>query len=993
MAVLTLKTILNDRQREAVEYGFGPLLIIAGAGTGKTTVVTERIKHLITRQDVKPQEILALTFTEKAAREMEERIDKALPYGYTQMWVMTFHAFGDKILRQEAIQMGLNPGYRLMTEAESVIFFRKNLFSLDLNYFRPLGNPNKFIEGILSHFSRLKDEDVSPKDYLLWAKTKNMEHGTKNMDEEEKIEVEKYLELANAYQKYGELKDKEGVMDFADLISNTLKLFRMRKNILKQYREQFKFILIDEYQDTNIAQNELAKLLAGERQNITVVADDDQSIYRFRGAAVSNIIQFRKNFPKTKIVVLTQNYRSTRNILDASYKLIQNNNPDRLEVKENICKKLESARKKDGEVVSLIYRERVEDEADDVALEIRKQKEKSKNDNGEDLYKWKDFAILVRANSHADAFTRALSRKGIPYQFLGPGQLFRQPEVKNLISYLKVMNDFNDSVAFFVVLSMPIFGLPLIDLVAVNNFARNTGLTLFEAIDVIVANYQADKSHWSVEKNYQQRIPHISTKTKDQLGRLLAMVKRHLELSKKETAGQVLYYFLQDSGLLTKLVDYKTVTEERQALNISRFFDKLKTYEVEHEDASVGAVVDWIEMSFELGESPLSADVDWVDNDAVNILTVHSSKGLEFPVVFLINLVNQRFPTNERREKIPLPETLIKEILPEGDFHAQEERRLFYVGMTRAKDKLYFTVANYYGEGKRERKISQFVVEVLGEEKIIRQKNDGKNIKQLSFADWEKKEEIPMKVNRKPLEYLSYSQLECYSVCPLQYKYRYILQIPLPTNAAESFGTSVHRTLERFYQMVKEGLALTKEDLFRLLDDEWIPVGYKNKQYEEKMKERGKDMLTVYFDKYHNKGVAPLYLEHVFKIKLSPTLKIGGKIDRIDDLGGGKIEIIDYKTGKRPTDKEIENSLQMTVYAMAATDKDILNQKIENVVLSFYFLQGGEKVSSRRTAEQIGKARIDLAEKADEIGKSNFKPKVGPWCGFCDFRLICEAWK
>lgn len=987
----TLKTNLNEEQQEAVYYGFGPLLIIAGAGTGKTTVITERIKYLISQKKVKPSEILALTFTEKAAGEMEERIDKALPYGYTQMWIMTFHAFGDRVLRQEAIHMGLNPGYKLMTEAESVIFLRKNLFVLDLDYFRPLGNPNKFIEGILSHFSRLKDEDVSPKEYLLWAQGER-EKGIRE-NEEEKIEIDKYLELANAYQKYEELKNKEGLMDFSDLISNTLKLFRLRKNVLQQYREQFKFILIDEYQDTNIAQNEMAVLLSGEKKNITVVADDDQSIYRFRGAAVSNIIQFRKNFPKTKIAVLTKNYRSTRNILDASYKLIQHNNPDRLEVKEKISKKLDSMRKTDGDAVTLIYHHRVEDEAEGLANKIKELKEKLHDKQGEELYRYKDFAILVRANNHAEPFTRALSRKGIPYQFLGPGQLFRQPEVKNLIAYLKVISDFNDSVAFFVFLSMPVFDLPLVDLVSLNNFARNTGLTLFEAVDVVVADYIKDNGHWSIKSNYQEIIPHLQTKTKSKLTSLFGMVKKHLEMSKTETAGQILYYFLEDSGLLTKLVDYKNLTEERQALNISKFFDKLKSYEVEHDDASVNTVVDWIDMSFELGESPLSADIDWVDNDAVNILTVHSSKGLEFPVVFLVNLVNQRFPTNERKEKIPIADKLIKEILPEGDYHLQEERRLFYVGMTRARDRLYLTAANYYGEGKRERKISPFVREVMGEENVERIKTTQNTIKQLSFSDWKKIDEVETKIKRKPLEYLSYSQLECYSVCPLQYKYRYILKIPLPTNAAESFGTSVHRTLERFYRMMKEAKKLSKEELLNLLKEEWIPVGYKNKTYEEKMKNRGIDMLSYYFDNFHKSDAIPLYLEQVFKIKLSASLTVGGKIDRIDNAGGGKIEIIDYKTGKRQTDKEIESSLQMTVYAMAATDPNVLNKKIEDVVLSFYFLQNGEKVSSARTGEQIEKAKKDLIIKAQDIGESNFKPKVGPWCGFCDFRLICEAWK
>ncbi|MBI3558954.1 UvrD-helicase domain-containing protein, partial [Candidatus Gottesmanbacteria bacterium] len=236
----------------------------------------------------KPEEILALTFTEKAAREMEERVDQALPYGTFGLWISTFHSFCDRILRAEALHIGLNPHYKLLAEAETYLLVKNNFWKFNLTHFRPTGNPYKFIEGMIQHFSRLKDEDVSVAEY------KNKE----------------YPELETAYKTYEDLKISEQVMDFSDLISYTLELFRERKNILARYQKQFKYILVDEFQDTNFAQNELVKLLATD--NITVVCDDDQSIYRFRGAAISNVLQFKKDFPKAKIITLTQNYRSTQ---------------------------------------------------------------------------------------------------------------------------------------------------------------------------------------------------------------------------------------------------------------------------------------------------------------------------------------------------------------------------------------------------------------------------------------------------------------------------------------------------------------------------------------------------------------------------------------------------------------------------------------------------------------------------------------------------------
>src|SRR3972149_7092606 len=459
---MTENKALNPQQIAAIKHLQGPLLIIAGAGTGKTTVITERIKYLILKKNILSSQILALTFTDKAAREMEERVDIAMPYGYTQMWISTFHAFCDRILRQDAHAIGLDPGYKLISEAESILLLRQNIFNIGLNLFRPLGNPTKFLDALLTHFSRLKDEDVSPKEYLEWVKKQKSGE-----------ETQQYLELANSYKKYEELKIKEGVMDFSDLISNTLLLFRKRKNILKKYQKQFKFILVDEFQDTNYAQNELAILLAGDDKNITVVADDDQSIYRFRGAAVSNVLQFKKNFPKAKIITLTENFRSTQTILDASYLLIQNNNPNRLEIVEKIDKKLKSKTGTREEKIELIHALRADDEAEEIAKKIEELSKK---------YDYKDIAVLVRANNHAASITTALQRHRIPYQFLGPGYLFQQEEIKDLIAYITFLTNLTDTISLFRVLSMDIFNIPYIELNYLLNFAKKKNLSLFESL-------------------------------------------------------------------------------------------------------------------------------------------------------------------------------------------------------------------------------------------------------------------------------------------------------------------------------------------------------------------------------------------------------------------------------------------------------------------------------------------------------------------------------
>ncbi|MFC1711158.1 ATP-dependent helicase [Patescibacteria group bacterium] len=979
LSMVKSKKVLNKEQKKAVSFGKGPLLIIAGAGTGKTTVITERIKYLIASKLAKPTEILALTFTQKAALEMEERVDKILPYGYTQMWISTFHSFCDRILRQEAFHIGLNPHFILLTEAEALMFLKKHIFAFKLNYFRPTGNPYKFLKGLFSHFSRLKDEDISVQEYLQYAnKLKKRFFSKKDLLNKEnkeiwKQEIIKTDELARAFKKYEELKTKEGVMDFADLISNTLKLLRQRKNILKTYQQKFKYILVDEFQDTNIAQNELVMLLAAKKANLTVVADDDQSIYRFRGSSVSNVMQFKKTYKKAKIITLTKNYRSTQEILNRAYDLIQYNNPDRLEIKEKIDKKLISVRlgkklpfdQKKGKIKFLLA-DRVENEADKVAKEIKKITTVYK-------YKYKDIAILVRANNHANAFIVSLIRNGIPFQFLGPGKLLRQEEVLDLIAYLKVLYNFEDSIAFFKILSLPIFSLNSRDIAALKNYAKKYNLSFFEAAE-------------KVEKIL------VSKKNKEKINKIVKMVHKHLKLIGKETAGQILYYFLNDSGLLQQIANFKTEKEEQKANNIAKFFDTLKTYEVEHEDAGIEAVVDWLNLKLEMGESSLAIDTDWMQENKVNILTVHSSKGLEFPVVILPNLVMERFPTRRRSEQIPIPDDLIKEQLPQGDYHEQEERRLFYVAMTRAKDLLYFSAAQFYGEGKRLKKVSPFVYESLGKQfKTIKAKSQKS---QLSFFDFKPSgKKLENKQFNSKITYLSYSQLETFKRCPLQYKYKYILQIPTPVFAAASFGTSLHNTLKDFYVEVKNQKFPSQRDLFRCLKNNWQKEGYTSKSHEKDMLKKAKNLLTSFYEKSFNKTDMPLALEQNFNVKVSPGLKVGGRIDRLDKLKNGKIEIIDYKTGKVMTQKEVDKSIQMTVYTLAVTDPGIYNKKPRDIILSFYFLKTSQKFSTTRSTKDLKKIKKTIMSLKQEIETSDFLPKPSFLCDFCDYKLLCPAWQ
>jgi len=828
---------------------------------------------------------------------------------------------------------------------------------MGLDIFRPLGNPTKFLNALLTHFSRLKDEDVSPEEYIKWVK--------KQKSTEENAE---YLELANSYQKYEQLKIKESAMDFSDLISNTLLLFRKRKNILRKYQKQFKYILVDEFQDTNYAQNELAILLAGTDKNIAVVADDDQSIYRFRGAAVSNVLQFKESFRNAKIVTLKDNYRSTQTILDASYRLIQHNNPNRLEIVEGIDKKLKSHSVKAKKEIELIHETRSEDEADKIAGKIRELTEKK--------YQYKDIAILVRANNHASSITTALQRHRIPFQFLGPGYLFQQDEIKDLIAYLAFLTNLSDSVSLFRVLSMEIFKIPYIELNYLLNFAKRKNLTLFEALDNLGQSF-------------------LKPETQQKLKDFRSMAVRHLEKSRKDTGGQILYYFLVDSKLFETLNSTDSIKEERRVQNIAKFFDRIKSFETEHFDSNIFTLYEWLNLMLSMGDSPTAADVDVKDRNVVNILTVHSSKGLEFKVVFMVSLVMDRFPSRERSEKIPLPEGILKEhVSSDQDFHLEEERRLFYVGMTRAKERMYFTASDYYATAKRPRKLSPFVYEALPE--LQKQEKTENKVQQMSLPEVlsayqenpeSKEEKIPLKIGK-----ITYSNLQLFDICPLHYKAKIIFKLPTDPASVQTFGISMHDTLHIFYKQLQDGVTPSLKNLQEIFKNEWKSEGYTSKEHEQERFKQGVKILNEFYKTELKTKNLPLGLELPFSFTLKNGVIVSGKIDRIDKRGKG-IEIIDYKTGADNPKADKAHKLQLAMYALAATKvkDEILNRRPEDITLTLHFLEGNTKKSMSFKQEDLDQLENDLIEKITEIEKSDFKCSKNVLCLNCEYKILCCA--
>jgi DNA helicase II / ATP-dependent DNA helicase PcrA len=1012
---------LNPEQRRAVVHGPGPLLVVAGAGTGKTQVITRRIAWLIASRTARPAEILGLTFTEKAALEMQVRVDQLVPYGYADATIATFHAFGDRLIREFAFQLGLPPDARVLSKAEAVIFLRERLFEFDLDLYRPLGDPTRFLGALAGHFSRCKDEDISPAAYLAGADRlggeaerllglagrRRASDGDRDGAASAGETAARQLELARAYARYQALLGEAGLIDFGDQVSLALRLLRESPAARSQLQRRYRYILVDEFQDTNRSQAELVAILAEGHRNVTVVGDDDQSIYRFRGAAISNILEFRDRYRRSRLVVLRRNYRSRSGILEASHRLIRHNDPDRLEVRAGISKRLRAERPEAlaGQRTPAVRHESFASgstEADWIAAEIAGRVASGARP--------KDHAVLVRTNAGADPILRSLNVAGLPWRFSGASGLYARPEVKLLLGFLRTVADLSSSIDLYGLAASDVYGLHGPDFTAIVNAARRRNRTLWDVLE---------------ELDRQPGVLRISAESRSSVGRLVGDLRAYSEIAHERPGGEVLYAFLKASGLLARLAAATGGAGDEALQNVARFFEIIRGQSALLPDDRAVFLVRHLQTLIDAGDDQPTAEVD-PDADVVSVLTVHKAKGLEFPTVFLAGLVDGRFPASARGEGLAIPDELLHETIPTGDHHLQEERRLFYVGMTRARDELILSHAADYG-GRRARRVSPFVLEALDLPVAALAAPAGTVPPALDRlaalatpVPGPASEAEPGPLGSGPLS-LSFYQVDDYLTCPRKYKFNHVLRVPVSPHHSIIYGAALHRAVQEFHKRHARGEVMTEDELVASFEAAWSSEGFLNRDHESARLEAGRTALRRFRAEQLEPGsVIPAYVERDFAFTLDGD-RIRGRWDRVDvEPGEGpaeatvepaadgfvpdvveptlallpreRVTITDYKSSDvRDPDKarqRARESLQLTIYAMGW--QAMTGRLPDAVQLNFLEsgLVGRAGVDDKRLAK--GRAQIQLA--ATGIRARDFTPKPDlVACSYCPFRAICPA--
>jgi DNA helicase II / ATP-dependent DNA helicase PcrA len=967
------KIVFDDRQQRAIQHVHGPMLVIAGAGTGKTTVLTQRVANLIREGHARPDEILALTYTDNSAAEMMSRVRAELGAGAIGgLQACTFHAWCAGVLKSRDCD------FAVLDDKDIWVYLRRRIRDLGLKHFVRAANVGQFLDSLLEFIRRCQDELIGPEDYQRYVERlerkeiplPRVARAKKHNELTEAEILERCQEIAHVFATVEKMLG-QSFGTFGHQITRAYRLLKDDPALLEEQRARTRFLLVDEFQDANFAQMELLSMLAGPAANVFAVGDPDQAIYQFRGASSEAFALFTKKFPAAQSVALDKNRRSLLPILRCAFGIVNDNPPVFSErgaqgnaisyqrsplasLRDEVATKTGMAAP--APLVEIVTWGDKEVEAADLARSLQKKKKELR-------CKWDEFAVLYRQHNHRDDLVHEFGERNIPFSIEGLDVL-DTPEVRDVVACLDAAVSLNDAASLFRVAALPRFGINPVELRSGMRAVRRQELDL-RAVLAKVTNGPAvlecvDKAHTAVDKEVD----------KDRV-----------------TAAQAVKIVIRHFGL------------QRSALvaTFEKFVDEWQKKPV----AEGGSPAEFLEYLDYFVQAGGMVPLPRVEGEAVRLLTAHAAKGLEFKHVAIVRGSSSNFPTAYREPLIAFPPELRRSegvSIDEKMLHLEEERRLFYVAMTRAKDTL--AIYAHQGRGKKDPKPTQFLREfmVLPSCRQYWSTRSAAAVQDSLFAEEEQKIAL-QKSNvatwlllppTNAATRLSATGITIYKECPLKFKLEREWNLPRDVSAALQYGAAMHRILLTFYNAQRFGREISEADLLELFRADLASAGIADRYQYELYLHQGREQLAQFLQVARD---APppevMETERSFELAVGAATLVGriDRIDLIDPANPDAVAIIDYKTGKPQSQEDADKSLQLTLYALAA--RDLLGKRADRLI--FHNLENNTPICSTRTDAEIDAARLQVEEVAQAIADEQFAPNPGRHCNYCSYRNLCPA--
>ncbi len=980
--------------------------------------------HLV-RSGIKPSEILCLTFSEKAADEMKQRLEKLIDV--TEMEISTFHSFAKDALEDNVLDSGIGMSSGVIKRSAQLVWGLKNIDNFKLEHLEIGNNAVEIIESVIDGISTFKDELISPEELQKYIDTKLK----KELEDTERDFLLKLSDLCKIYFKYQEFQRSKAVIDFDDMVVLTIELFKKKENVLSKYQKKFKHVLVDEFQDNNFAQLELVKLIAKDG-NVTVVGDDDQSIYRFQGAYLTNFKDFQSYFPDTTVVVLNRNYRSPQNIVNLASQSLEG-------VPERHAKKLKLEHE-EGEKVTVAQCSNESSEVEFVVKTIKELLDKKikRRDGTSDSLTYRDFVVLSRRKAEGKKFAKALKAHGIPTTFVGESNIFSSPIVRDLMAFLEISNK------------------PTISGIEINRLMKNHGLN---EINIARINHVAKKKARADPTDIDfvfdtiKDCNELDITQKEQVKELAEQIQKIIELESKMTVSETIYEIIMSiSDLYKRSIQSDTPENRRNQLILKEFYNIANEYESLNPQGTLDDFINYLNL---MGQFDVELKEGSGLDNSVQVTTIHQSKGREFPVVFIVDVAQNKLPLRYRAKKFYVPNELSKGMTQSDDekeLYVKEERRLFYVAMTRAQNLLYITYAKRYGQNVRETKPSRFLDEIKFEdnplinlvkydgqsgEVLLEEERRVEKVKQdlqtkaasslnqmhlktaiqrivelakvkhyekhgsfdgfkpeeiLSFEDGEDNlkadlegKKIPL-LNKDKLR-LSASKIKTYRDCPLKFKFSYVLQAPTKARSYFELGTAVHAVAEHLTKLQMDGTEPTEELAFEILEKEWNATSFQSETQENQAKEKAKTMIKTYLKWISENKNSPVAVEQPFRIEIE-GVPFNGFIDRVEKTPDEKFAVVDFKTGGvYETSKSIKVDPQMNIYALGV-EKQYGEFPVN---ASLFYLKHDKIVDNPIDVTQVKSVKEEIGNTVKSILNEDFEATPSyQTCRNCEYWSICD---